>query len=279
MSGSSQQLRAFDAHCHLGFMADGEKVAAEAWAAGVGLASMTVDPRAFDSEAARFSRLPGVVVGAGLHPWWAAGAEEDGRLEALCGLASRVRVIGEVGLDFGPRFAATAGEQLRAFRAIAEACAREGGRVVSIHAVRAAGDVLDVLEETGCLRVCACVLHWFSGTSEELSRAVAGGCYFSIGERMMATRRGRAYARAIPADRLLLETDAPPTPPAPRERSAPSGGLAESERPPVPAGVSYGGAELAASLDAALAAIERERGERLASGMAKAGASLFLGER
>lgn len=36
------------------------------------------------------------------------------------------------------------------------------------------------------------------------------GCWFSVGERMLATKRGRAYVQSIPSDRLLLETDAPP---------------------------------------------------------------------
>ena len=33
---------------------------------------------------------------------------------------------------------------------------------------------------------------------------------FSVNEMMLRTRRGREYARQIPADRLLLETDLPP---------------------------------------------------------------------
>ena len=69
---------------------------------------------------------------------------------------------------------------------------------------------MDVLERTGCAESCACVLHWFSGTSDELQRAIKLGFLFSVNPRMPATKRGRAYVRAIPADRLLLETDLPP---------------------------------------------------------------------
>ena len=57
---------------------------------------------------------------------------------------------------------------------------------------------------------CNCIFHWFSGTSDELHRAVRAGCWFSINEMMLRTRRGREYARQLPADRLLLETDLPP---------------------------------------------------------------------
>ena len=48
--------------------------------------------------------------------------------------------------------------------------------------------------------------------SDELVRARNAGCYFSVNERMLATKRGREYARQIPLDRQLLETDAPAEP-------------------------------------------------------------------
>ncbi|WP_366768826.1 TatD family hydrolase [uncultured Ellagibacter sp.] len=87
-------------------------------------------------------------------------------------------------------------------------------RIMSIHSSRAAMCTLDVLERTGCLDACTCIFHWFSGSQEELTRAVASGCLFSVNERMLKTKRGRAYARAIPEGRLLIETDFPskPTP-------------------------------------------------------------------
>ena len=69
--------------------------------------------------------------------------------------------------------------------------------------------MLDVLERTGASERCRCVLHWFAGSSDELWRAVRLGCRFSLGERSLATRRGREYARILPADRLLTETDLP----------------------------------------------------------------------
>ena len=49
---------------------------------------------------------------------------------------------------------------------------------------------------------------------EAVQRAIDAGCLFSVNERMLKTKRGRAYARAIPEGRLLIETDFPskPTP-------------------------------------------------------------------
>ena len=42
-------------------------------------------------------------------------------------------------------------------------------------------------------------------------RAKEVGCWFSVSERMLGTRRGLEYARQIPVSRLLLETDLPET--------------------------------------------------------------------
>ena len=82
--------------------------------------------------------------------------------------------------------------------------------MLSIHSVRAADLALGALERMGALASCNCIFHWFSGTSDELHRAVKAGCWFSINEMMLRTRRGREYARQLPANRLLLETDLPP---------------------------------------------------------------------
>lgn len=83
------------------------------------------------------------------------------------------------------------------------------GRVVSIHAVHAATEALDILERHGLPAHATCIFHWFSGSGEDLNRLRALGCLVSVNECMLATRRGRAYARQLPEDALLLETDAP----------------------------------------------------------------------
>lgn len=122
--------------------------------------------------------------------------------------------------------------QVDAFTRLCETLAAHPlpGRIMSVHAVQSVSTVLNILEETGlvgknedartvsgaaAVKVSnatrpAIILHWFSGSSDELARARALGCYFSVSELMMRSRRGREYARQVPLARLLLETDAPP---------------------------------------------------------------------
>ena len=197
-------------------MAHPDAVADEATALGLGLFDCGVDPRDFSAANERAHRQPGIIAGIGLHPWWLA----DGRcgtaeIDLLCKIAPQERYIGEVGLDFSPRFADTEGIQTQAFDRLCQTLSQYPlpGRVLSIHAIRAAGAILNILESHSLLEDTpsspVIIFHWFSGTSDELVRARNAGCYFSVNERMLTTKCGHEHARQIPLGHLLLETDAP----------------------------------------------------------------------
>ena len=208
-----------DTHCHLDFARNGEELAA-AYAAYGGALSGTCDPRDFERVRTMFAPFaPRVRVGLGLHPWWVAdGTCGEGEVALFERLALGAPLISEVGLDFQPRREGTRDAQIEAFERVCVASARPPAesprRAMSIHSSAAATCTLDVLERTGCLDACICIFHWFSGSQEELTRAIDAGCLFSVNERMLKTKRGRAYVRAIPEGRLLIETDFPskPTP-------------------------------------------------------------------
>ena len=236
----------FDAHCHLDWEADPVAVARACGQRGLVLACCTVTPQAFLTARGALAAAPNVVLGVGAHPWWVA----DGRMgqtdvDLAAELAAEAPLVGEVGLDFSPARSDAAGNQtqVKALTRICGAAAASAGggpagqRVISLHAVRSAGTCLDVLEATGAAARCRCVMHWFSGSSDELGRALRLGCSFSVGERMLATRRGREYGRQLPAARLLLETDLPDG-----------------------AGQGVGADGLLASLDRALTALAHARG-------------------
>lgn len=207
----------YDMHCHLGFMSNALEVARDAEALGLALFANTVTPHEYKASLRELAHQPNVRIGVGLHPWWIA----DGRVTAndvdlAVAQVDASAYVGEVGLDYSPAHAdpSSYARQLCVFERIIRACAfephPERTRVISIHAVRSASAVLDVLERTDCLSECHCIFHWFSGTSDELHRAVRAGCWFSINEMMLSTRRGREYARQIPDGQLLTETDLPP---------------------------------------------------------------------
>ncbi len=253
----------FDLHCHLDFMANARTVALAASAQQIGIMSCSVVPPAFHIATALFDGCSNVCVAAGAHPWWAEqiGADTES-LKALRDVLYQVCFIGEVGLDFSRRCTAHPDVQRAVFRTVLDVCAAKKGHVVSVHAVYAAGEVLDMLEESECLSTTTVIFHWFSGTSDQLTRALQAGCFFSVGERMLASRRGRSYAQHIPADRLLLETDAPDT----------------SITPPCcEASMLYTADHLHASLSTSLAHLEALRGESLASRIAYTSCQLLYG--
>jgi TatD DNase family protein len=211
-------------HCHLDFLSDPAGHARELAASGVSTLSVTVDAHDYVRLHKELGDRPGTTLALGLHPWRVAdGSCDEGEVALFERLASEAVAFGEVGLDLSGARGATRDMQVevlsRVLRAAAGAPRRQGGDVVrparpvvSLHAVRSATEVLDVLDLTGALDALSCVFHWFSGTSDELARARDAGCWFSVGPGMLSSRRGREYARQVPLDRLLLETDAPSAP-------------------------------------------------------------------
>ena len=207
----------WDMHVHLDFMRDARKVAEDAAALGFGMFAVTVTPQGYIRAADELRSEPNVRLGVGLHPWWAA----DGRcgpddVEKAAELARSTRFVGEIGLDASPKHVPEGSLPLQtaAFEKICAACAETSQpgapKILSLHSVKAGGLTLDILERTGCLETCRCIFHWFTGSNEAMNRALRAGCMFSVNGMMLRTRRGREYARQLPAARLLLETDLPP---------------------------------------------------------------------
>lgn len=205
--------RLVDTHCHLDRMTNAGEVADRALELDIAVLCTTVGPDDAQGAQTAFASYPNVRVAAGLHPWWVAGGTEGERQGArVAEMAASWDLVGEVGLDFSGAHAGTRQAQLSAFEGIVEACAahpREG-RVLSIHAVRSADIALDILERYDMAGGATCIFHWFSGTSADFDRLRRLGCHISVSERMLASKRGREYARQMPLDRLHLETDAPP---------------------------------------------------------------------
>jgi TatD DNase family protein len=182
---------------------------------------------------------PQVYVAIGRHPNHATGFD-DADLAELRALAAhpRCRAIGETGLDFF-RHDASREDQERAFAAQMQ-LARETAKPLVIHTRAADDDTLSMLGgQAGDLRV---ILHCFS-MPERLDACLERGYWISFAGNVTypANAALREAAREVPAERLLVETDAPYlTPQAVRkERNAPANVVLTAQALAVERGVSY----------------------------------------
>ena len=221
-----------DMHVHLDQFADPARVAADAAADNCGIFCATTTPVGYASARDLLASSANVRVGAGLHPWWIGdGSCGEKDIRALEALIPDERFIGEIGLDFLEKHAPKSSweAQMTAFVRICAAAGAAGDKVLTIHSVRASATVLSILAETGCLKSCSCILHWFSDSTDALWDAIKAGCYFSFGERSLRTGKGREYLKLVPPERLLFETDMPWPGDAERGYAAISESLAEAE--------------------------------------------------
>ncbi|MDE3021536.1 MAG: TatD family hydrolase [Pseudomonadota bacterium] len=196
-----------DFHCHLDLYPDLETAIAKCDALRVATLAVTTTPKAFarNQQLARQSEF--VRVALGLHPQLVA--ERAMELDLFSRLLPETRYVGEVGLDAGPRHYRSFETQKHVFRTILTLCAQAGDKVLSVHSVRAAKHVLDLIEECLPKGRGKVVLHWFTGSAAEVRRGLELGCLFSVNERMLSSPNGRKILQEIPNTRLLTETDGP----------------------------------------------------------------------
>jgi TatD DNase family protein len=209
----------FDTHAHLHFpefAGDLDAVLARARAAGVRrMVTIGTDVATSRAAAALAAREPDVWAAVGIHPHEAADADEAAltEIERLAS-APRVVAIGETGLDFfrdrSPREA-----QTRAFTAQV-ALARRLGKPVLVHCRDAHAETLALLAADGPLERGG-IMHCFSGDVALARRCIELGLLVSLAGPVTYPKPGALpdVARAIPADRLVVETDCPFLPPQP----------------------------------------------------------------
>lgn len=221
-----------DAHCHYQF----EEIAAH-WPQvcrdleGIGLHAAVVNGTHPDDDWADVAALavahPWVIPSYGIHPWDVAARPTDWQEKFTRHLEADPRAhVGEIGLDrwilepgraddpmLGGIPPAPIEEQIEVFTWQLR-WATDHDRAASIHVVRAWGPVLEVLRNAP-LPTRGFLLHAYGGSAELVPEFVEMGAYFSFNTSHIDPRKTRqrtAFA-AVPADRLLVETDAPATPP------------------------------------------------------------------
>jgi TatD DNase family protein len=212
---SQKEKMLIDSHCHLDFpdfAAELDGVVDRA--RGARIARMvTISTRvARQAELLAITeRFPDVFCSVGTHPHY-AHEELDvtaADLVARANNSPKVVAIGEAGLDYhydnSPRDA-----QERGFRTHI-AAARETGLPLVIHSRDADDDMARILEEETGKGAFPAVLHCFTGGAELARRAVALGHFVSFTGILTFKNSTalREIAAALPADRILVETDAP----------------------------------------------------------------------
>ncbi len=209
-----------DSHCHLDFpdfAAELDAVVARARAAGIArLVTICTRVRKFPLVLAVADNFPEIFCSVGTHPH-NAHEELDIDAKALIALTKNPKVvaIGEAGLDYhydkSPRDA-----QAQGFRQHIQA-ARETGLPLVIHSREADADMARILEEETGKGAFPAVLHCYTGGRDLAFRAIELGLYIGF-TGILTFKNGqdlRDLAKDLPAERILVETDAPYLAPLP----------------------------------------------------------------
>jgi TatD DNase family protein len=209
-----------DSHCHLDFpefAPELDAVVARARAAGIGrMVTISTRVKKLPQVLAVAERFPDVFCSVGTHPH-NAHEELDIDAKTLIELTRHPKIValGEAGLDYhydkSPRDA-----QAQGFRQHI-AAARETGLPLVIHAREADADMARILTEETKQGVFPAVLHCFTAGRDLAMTAIELGLYIGF-TGIITFKNGqdlREIAAALPADRILVETDAPYLAPLP----------------------------------------------------------------
>ncbi len=225
-----------DSHCHLDYFDDLPATLHAAREAGVGrlLAIGIGDGPETMHRALGFARLyPEVFATAGIHPQEANHAS-PAALTRLAELVADPRCIavGEIGLDYYHLKNPDPPVQQKAFVAQMRIAA-QARKPITIHcrtselastAVKqrfeerdAWHDLLALIAEHWTPTALPGIMHCFSGNSEQAERSLAAGFYLSFAGNLTYPKSTaiQEVARSMPADRMLVETDAPFLAPVP----------------------------------------------------------------
>lgn len=212
----------FDTHCHLGqpsLMSELDAVLARAAAAGVReLVDVGIDVASSEAALERCARgeTHGLRLHAtcGLHPCDCAGHEQDFGHIARLARDPRCAAIGETGLDL--YWDSVPLSVQRASLDAHLALGRELGKPVVLHCRDAFAELFEQLADAAPVHG---VLHCFTGGPAEAERCVELGLMVSFGGPLTYKSKKndalREAATRVPAERLLVETDAPFLPPQP----------------------------------------------------------------
>nr|GEY49025.1 uncharacterized metal-dependent hydrolase YabD-like [Tanacetum cinerariifolium] len=153
---------------------------------------------------------PSVIPSFGLHPWFITDRTSNwlSSLKEFLN-ANPSAAVGEIGLDKRPLASTDYNEQIEFFRPQLQ-LAKDLKRPVSMHCVDAFDDLLDIMKSIGPFPE-GLILHSYIGSAEMVPEFAKLGAYFSFSGHLMPMEEAKAkeMLKAVPSDRILLETDSP----------------------------------------------------------------------
>lgn len=212
-----------DSHCHLNILPEEkvgntDQVVAQAKEYGVErMMCVAIDPSKWSDVLAMADRYEGVYASIGIHPCSDESVMASDADIILAASHPKVLAIGEVGLDYFHQKPdeVDLGYQIERFRQHIR-IAKQLNKPLVIHTRASTPDVLQILREEGAEQVGG-IMHCFVEDLETAQQAMALGFYISFSGIVTfknATEL-KAVAKALPLDRILVETDAPYLAPVP----------------------------------------------------------------
>ncbi|QEN08860.1 hypothetical protein EXM22_12995 [Oceanispirochaeta crateris] len=169
--------------------------------------SSATDPESI-RESFRLNRLcPWILTAAGIHPW-KAGLFGPQDLEYLEEEFKSAQQISEIGMD---SYWAPPEAKPEMQRKLFEAQLRMAvihQKPVTLHTKGAENQVFNLLKQ---LNPPSILIHWFDGSREQLQDFLDLNCFFTIPPSIISNDRSTEMIKRIPLNRLLPETDNPPT--------------------------------------------------------------------
>ncbi len=203
-----------DSHCHLeykGLVEDREGVLTRAREAGIGgFLNISTRQSEWDQVVATAAREPDVWASVGIHPHEADAHADLGEGVLLAATEHpKVIAIGETGLDY--YYDHSDRETQRALFRMHIAVARDTGLPLIIHTRDAEADTAEILADEMARGPFPALIHCFTASADFARTVLDLGLTISLSGivTFKNARELQAVARELPADRMLVETDAP----------------------------------------------------------------------
>ena len=193
-----------DTHFHLDHYKNYKELATQINALQQYTICVTNSPGVFHSCKNLISENKYLKFAIGFHPQEKALTNRD--LDDFMRLIDRTNYVGEIGIDLSSRSYRNEAAQIASFEQIVKTCTIKN-KLMTVHIRRAEEQALRIITKYSPSK---CIIHWFTGTSDQLQQFIDAGCYFSVNANMISAKTNHKYL-SIPVDRLLVESDGPYT--------------------------------------------------------------------